>query len=240
MVRRGCSCRVTLQLLLPVILSLLAPAGRAQRLTNGDDVSVPEPASGHDYIGLLNDTVNPANGSLQLQFHLPVPKGRGITLPASLTYNSNAMYIYPMLGSTGWNSTAGLSGQRQLVSDGNWGFSVPFVTATQGTAAQYSNTTIYYCNFATYYMFMDATGVQHPLNLDYADVTVPGLPFACQYSESLGMENGLSTLSGGDGHVLAALSSNSIMSSLLVSDEEGTVYHFPAPTHSIWVQPLIL
>src|SRR5947207_14339808 len=41
-----------------------------------DETSTPLPGTGHDYIGLLSETVNPANGSISLRINAPLPKGR--------------------------------------------------------------------------------------------------------------------------------------------------------------------
>jgi len=38
--------------------------------------STPVPGSGHDYVHMLNETVNPSNGSLSLRIQVPMPKGR--------------------------------------------------------------------------------------------------------------------------------------------------------------------
>src|SRR5450432_437657 len=115
-----------------VVLFALNPANTwAQRLQVGDDNSVPIAGSGQDYIHLLNETVNPANGTLNLRFPLPVPKGRGITLPAALTYNSNVIFMDPHIAYTSWwSSGRGISYSQ--ISNGNWSFDVPFATYVSG------------------------------------------------------------------------------------------------------------
>lgn len=60
------------------------------QITNVNDAtSTPTPGVGHDYIKMLNETVNPANGSVSLRVEAPVPKGRGPTMPFSFDYDSN-------------------------------------------------------------------------------------------------------------------------------------------------------
>jgi hypothetical protein len=54
----------------------------------GDNLQHPLPGTGHDYIHLLSETVNPANGSLSIEIRLPSPPGRGINPPVALRYNS--------------------------------------------------------------------------------------------------------------------------------------------------------
>jgi hypothetical protein len=80
------SCRYPLTLLcLAVFLSISVDA---QNVSIGDDVARPIPGVGHDYVQGLSETVNPANGSLHIKIDLPVPKGRGLTLPFAITYDS--------------------------------------------------------------------------------------------------------------------------------------------------------
>ena len=55
----------------------------------------PVPGSGHNYIGLANETVNPADGSLTFDLPLPLPPGRGISLPFSIHYDSGLMTVLP-------------------------------------------------------------------------------------------------------------------------------------------------
>jgi RHS repeat-associated protein len=57
----------------------VTPVAHAQTInvSNIDIVSTPVPGSGHDYIKMLNETVNPANGSLSLRIEAPVARQRG-------------------------------------------------------------------------------------------------------------------------------------------------------------------
>ena len=73
---------------------LLVIPSYAQTVNLGDDVSRPIPGAGHDYIKGLNETVSPANGSLSIKIDLPLPKGRGLTLPFAITYNSGEVFHY--------------------------------------------------------------------------------------------------------------------------------------------------
>ena len=71
------------------VFSLVCSTTHAQISTIGDDTSVPIPGAGHDYIKMLDETVNPANGSLSLRIQIPVPAGRGFTLPFSINYDTS-------------------------------------------------------------------------------------------------------------------------------------------------------
>ena len=70
--------------LIPFWALLLFPClawGQVTNVTN--ETSTPIPGAGHDYIKMVSETVNPANGSVSLRIGVPVPPGRGLTLPFS-------------------------------------------------------------------------------------------------------------------------------------------------------------
>jgi len=93
-------------LLVTSIAILLLSTAHAQ-ITNVTDVtSTPIPGAGHDYIHLLSETVNPANGSVSLRIQLPMAKGRGIQVPFYVGYDSNSVSFLesPTPGQLGWAS----------------------------------------------------------------------------------------------------------------------------------------
>jgi hypothetical protein len=107
-------------------LFLVAPC-RAQ-ITNTTDVqSTPIPGAGHDYIHLLNETVNPANGSVSLRINFPVPKSRGVTFPYVLTYDSNGVTYPTGSPSTGTRWATGDS----IFSSGGWTYTVPHLSVVK-------------------------------------------------------------------------------------------------------------
>lgn len=73
--------------------------GQITNVTN--ETSTPVPGSGHDYLKTLNETVNPANGSVSLRISVPIPKGRGLTLPFSFNYNSRVATTLQCMSSLG-------------------------------------------------------------------------------------------------------------------------------------------
>jgi hypothetical protein len=54
------------------------------------DQAPPIPGAGHDYINLLDETVNPSSGSVSIRIRVPMPAGRSLTLPFAFAYDSNA------------------------------------------------------------------------------------------------------------------------------------------------------
>jgi hypothetical protein len=87
--------------------------------TVSGETATPIPGVGHDYINLLNETVDPSSGTVNVHIELPTPKSRGITLPFSIRYSSAAAFQLdpsgnqvelivsecsgPFGGSCGWN-----------------------------------------------------------------------------------------------------------------------------------------
>ena len=83
-----------IRVLVSLVLFMLVPFrycwGQITNVTN--DTSTPIPGAGHDYFKLLNETVNPANGSLSLRIGVPMPPGRRLTVPFSFDYDSNGVH----------------------------------------------------------------------------------------------------------------------------------------------------
>ena len=72
---------------IPALALLFLSFGvRAQITGVGSDQTPPIPGVGHDYINALNETVNPATGSVSIRINVPVPPGRGFTVPFAFTY----------------------------------------------------------------------------------------------------------------------------------------------------------
>jgi hypothetical protein len=70
----------------------LASSIHAQMPGVNNQTAAPTPGSGHDYIHMLNETVNPANGSVSIHIQVPVPKSRGLTLPFAIQYDSGGVW----------------------------------------------------------------------------------------------------------------------------------------------------
>lgn len=74
----------------------VAPATLAQITNVTADQQTPTPGVGHDYIHMLSETVDPSTGALSIRIGVPVPPGRGLTLPFAFAYDSNGVHI-PMI-----------------------------------------------------------------------------------------------------------------------------------------------
>jgi len=120
---RRCSLSAQTLIALCAVLTF-APLALAQ-VTNVDNTtSTPIPGVGHDYIHLLSETVNPANGSVSLRIQVPMPKGRGISIPFSFVYDSISVHhlrpgYYPSYGTVTWVSN------DDYFAQGGWSNSIP-------------------------------------------------------------------------------------------------------------------
>jgi RHS repeat-associated protein len=147
-----------------ICLCFFPTNARAQITNVADDTIPPIPGAGHDYIHMLSETVNPANGTVSLKITMPTPKGRGISLPFSLTYNSGAALHF-----AAWAPDQAGFAEQVTPPTGGWGTSLPYLSFGQ---TQYSfpygdglpGSPAETCFFTTGYMFYDALG-GHALNL---------------------------------------------------------------------------
>src|SRR5260370_550044 len=195
---------------------------RAQVANVGDDTSAPIPGVGHDYIKMLSETVVPSNGSASLRIGVPMPKGRGLTLPFAFAYETNPVHHLAAMG----NGTAGWISDSSNVnlSSGGWSYSAPVLTwgTPNRTWTNYSATPpiTYPCPFATGYVFQYPAGGRHAMGLADGDLptcrSVPNPPF--------------SVYAGGDPQYYASMpnlsSSGNWQPPVTVSDVRGAVYYF--------------
>ncbi len=230
--------RTTLFALLTLLLCAMfaAPAARAQfpgPLNN--DTQTPTPGSGHDYLNILDDTVNPANGSLSLRISVPVPPSRGLSLPFSFDYDSGGVASVQFsvngngTGVVGWYPPSP-PGNDPFYSTG-WSFSIPQVSTNyQQFQCTYSGggpPSYFNANVWNDYLFTDPHGSRHTLGVFATDAPTTGPSYICPFQPE---NEPFNILSSGDDFVSAALSGpDAYDDSLAVADADGTVYHFPAP-----------
>jgi hypothetical protein len=205
------STRSGLRSFLPasLVLTLAAFAffpipGQAQLGPVNGATATPTPGVGHDYIGDLVDTVNPADGSVSIRVKTPTPSGRGIKIPFSFNYDS-AGTIQPVFNGTSVVPSA----NPRYLSSGGWTYGLPRLDASDISVP---NPLGYhgYCEYVTSYVFADAAGTRHTTSSDYAYSGCQGNPFVTHPG-------------AGDAQFQAYLSA-----SFAASDASGTTYTFPA------------
>ena len=191
--------------------------------TQGDSVSAPIPGVGHDYIHMLDGTVNPANGSLSLRIQVPIPKSRGITVPFSFSYDSDLVYALTNTPPP-WSWIPGGDNFTQ----GGWSFSVPKLSFSPYASPTQTNPdgSVTSCLSYSDFMFSDPGGVRHQLGMFIPGPVYPfnePAPYLCTGGYGVGT----------DGQVMA-VSSCSVncnvfwpqFGSVSVYDSEGNQYVF--------------
>ena len=126
---------------------------RSDEVNNG--TSTPNAGIGHDYISLMGETVNPANGSLSFRLHAKVPPGRQLNFPFSFAYDSGSAYA-------AWGDGIGLAGlatTSQFLENSGWSYSVP-IQSNMGITT-YDNLGNPNCTLTTGYVFQDSAGTRY-------------------------------------------------------------------------------
>ena len=145
---------------------LLTPYAQAQITNLTNQTSTPIPGAGHDYLHLLAETVNPANGTVSIRISPPMPKGRGVSLPFSFSYDSGSAVHLMSSGpaTTLWTTNEG------YLSQGGWSYSVPTANLSGWTAQVAEADDLFAtCYYTANAMFKDSGGGNHSLNLAVGD-----------------------------------------------------------------------
>jgi RHS repeat-associated protein len=206
------------------LLALLSFLPASAQITDvSEDQYRPMPGAGHDYIKLLNETVNPATGSVSVRIQVPVPPGKGVTIPFSFGYDSNQGRHLAFGGNWGTD--------LEYLSRGGWTYLVPRLTAVHNVYVvppQPPSDNGSVCHYFTNYVFTDLAGGSHGLPLSIVE---PLNDVDCfsqnQYSDT-------NYLLGGDAQVQAISGSypgGVTTAPVMVADMDGTIYHFPAVTN---------
>jgi hypothetical protein len=201
--------------LIVIALSCLPSVARGQITDVANTTTTPIPGAGHDYIKMLSETVNPADGSVNLSISAPVPSARQFTVPFSFTYNSNGVHFPSAVnGQLLWNyAFHGSSNPNEL--GGGWSFSFPSLGSVD---AQLSTTTgkAETCYYQSGYVFEDAAGTRHPLGLLHA---LKNSIVNCETYFSVDEVD-----SAAEGPYQATINS---LGTVTVAGPSGTVYNFP-------------
>ncbi len=189
--------------LITLIISSTA-FGQISNVNNA--TSTPLPGAGHDYIQMLSETVNPANGSVSLRINVPIPPGRQLALPFAFAYDSN-----------GFRTFAGAGGfalsLNQNTTTGGWSYVTPSLRWTS-----FLPQSQFACPINTGFVFSDENGGRHALGIasDTPCVGQPGL--------NLG-----SVPTGGDDIFQAQVIESTqagVPNTILIANPSGTVYTF--------------
>src|SRR5262249_28576282 len=148
------------------LLRFLVPLGAVVLLTSisslaqANVISTPIPGVGHDYIHMLNETVNPATGAVSVRITVPVPPGRGLTLPFAFAYDSGSVHYMKSTGTPGYGGWFKRTG---LMTIGGWSYTAPIFTDSEFTKVVGPQNTV--CTFFSSYVFQDPTGDNHSFGM---------------------------------------------------------------------------
>jgi RHS repeat-associated protein len=212
---KSLALRLPLLALATLLSSLVAQA----QITNVTaDQGTPVPGVGHDYLKMLNETVNPATGTVSIRISVPVPQSRGITIPFTFGYDSNAEHHRN--GANFWDNSS-------YLGKGGWSYIVPNLSFQEKTLTYtpQGGHIPYTCHFLNDHVFQDPSGTTHNLALA---IFQPSGNQNCQWPSSQPsnvLAGGAAWVAGGDPWVQAVTVSG-FFPPLTVSDASGTVYYF--------------
>lgn len=174
----------------------------------------PQPGSGHHYIGIGEETVNPATGQLSFDLPIQTPSGRGLSFPFGITYGSPELfYIVNTGGSLSWQFRA--SSPYEV---NGWSYKLPSYTVSARVIQYWASScngtgqcVWNQCDASTGHNFRGLDGTQYTLQIGnvWPDPNFPN-PTCSQPSITTAKD------SGGVANVGST-----------VYTPDGTVYSFP-------------
>jgi hypothetical protein len=219
-----------------ISLILLATSLSAQITNIAPDQTPPIEGAGHDYIKMLNETVNPATGAVSIRIGVPVPPSRGFSVPFSIGYDSNA--ALHVVG-------AGYADNRGYLGQGGWTYLVPHLTALYGDVSYIWEGKGVQCRYYYDYMLTDLQGGSHALGISVVEPQNEN-PGDCSPQQSVLLPRPSVTY-GADEQVQAVTTDlsagNFTPPHVTVADVDGTTYYFspsgeetPVGTLPSWIE----
>ena len=220
-----------------VISSIFVLGAQGQMPVSSSTTSTPVPGAGHDYLGSIADTVNPANGSVSVRINATVPPGRGLTLPFAFAYDSNGINYVSTPNASGallWSLPS-----TTVVSTGGWSETVPVVSATEITWTAHDDSGHPSpCYGFINYVYQDPSGNRHNLNLSNYSGNNPNALCSSDTTDwPQGFGGNVVTSSGEDGWspavgaIIASIppgnGAGASVGPVTVSEPDGTIFYFP-------------
>lgn len=208
------------------ILASSALTAQTNNLTNA--TSTPIEGAGHNYVKLLSETVDPANGMVSVRIDAGAPLGRRLTVPFTFAYDSNGVWA-PQGTSTLpiWSS---FGGYGYLYANG-WSYLVPrALTSSQLKTVRVcttgNNCHNVQCVYFNNWTFGDPAGGRHNLGLLTQNPATLGNS-SCHFLY-------LNQVLEFSGPVLTAsvATASEAIGSLRVADVDGTTYSFSGTNKS--------
>jgi len=228
-----CLSRIRVHVFLITLLALFLPSlacGQAATSVNNSE-STPVPGVGHNYINFLSETVDPGNGSLNVQIQVPVPPSRSLTIPFSIAYDSNGNFHIQDSNPPG--SVTGAT-DASYVSSNGWSYSAPLLSyyntynsakwKIQNGFQIYST-----CEYLGDFIFTDPSGGRHSLYLAYL---LPNQTNFCN-QPTTPTSSSLSDTGVEGGYTAYMVIANGSSGQVYVASPDGTVYVFDVNTFNM-------
>jgi hypothetical protein len=200
-----------------LLSALVTPSAMlAQGVASTGATTPPTQGVGHDYIDGLQETVDPSSGQVSLRLNVPVPEGRGLTLPFAFAYDSASINY---AGET-WNEQ--IAGEYHgawydnwsPIQQNGWSYTIPATIYNQTTRnlknSQGQNVP---CQQFTGYTFQDPKGGSHNLRMGFIPQVAPCNQISLYTS-------------GGDAQITATMmqNGNPLPGGISLVEQDGTVY----------------
>jgi hypothetical protein len=182
------------------------------------DQAPPKPNAGHDYIKLMNETVSPSVGAVDITIATGTPAGREIGVPLAIGSDSNSTRHSGFMDNAGYLEQGGW---RLVVPQLQYSFSVTPALGPGGS------TIINWCDIVDHYTFTDPAGTRHPLGLDQS-------PLGGGWLNCVGLDNWTTAFMQGTDGIVTGTTSRMAQSvgpnprspAVTVFDHDGTLYTF--------------
>ena len=190
------------------------------------------PGSAHEYIGTGQETVNPADGSLEFNLPIQPPAGRQLSIPFAIHYRASMYYFLSSVNVGGVDTYPALT-WLPIPGGGSWDYSVPSLAFQADIArAWYSATgqgqTFQYhqCDETSNFVFRGLDGLQYPIagTTSWSDPNLPPDPNNCPYvpDVAFSIHGNLETPAQPPYSLYPG------QPAMTVTDHSGTTYQFPA------------
>lgn len=217
--------RFSYSIFLPLGLLIAVAVSANAQITNVDGPQAsPIPGAGHDYIRGLQETVDPAYGSVSVRIDLGAPASRGFSVPVALLYSSSGID----------KLQANYQGISNIWYSGlsvGWSYSLPTLHAllTQDQwntleSGEDPSQIPYACTATKDYIFQDPSGARHMMPIAMAYTAALVGQQACS-GDPYGST--VSVLSGGDDLYFATTVQKDVADApVTITGNDGTVYNF--------------
>lgn len=158
-----------------LIPALFVPCAWPQSLIYSTNITyspqLPVPGVGHDYIHMVNETVNPADGNVSVDINIPMPSSRGLTIPFSIVYSSSNFGVMQRTQPNPYGGASNGSGNWSFLSSAGWSYTLPMVSYVMayvqfGEVSTDLGDEPGYCPYASNYVFQaPGSARRHQLGL---------------------------------------------------------------------------